>query len=273
MTSQRASSGAVERSTSHRLVVLQALTDTQFRELAQLCGLDRPERLKAWAEEFRFSPRPEAFARACAYASGQGLRFDTETTIAVSYRPHAWTPDDTTTDSTDRDDDVFSIDQGQLHTWLAERATEGVAARSDSVEVTYDDLHSEALHEGLADDVRELVDAGILRQPHDWNIRVLPIEDDNRWAYLAAITASDEAQDAGAPTFLMAEGVDEVWATHEAGRQLEDVVDTANNLLSLARAARIGTDPDATHHPDGMCKAHGDYDCGEDECERPDTAT
>lgn len=257
--------GATERTVSHRLVVLHALTRAQFRELRRLCRQDHHhERFKDWAPTFDFHPAPEVFGAACAYAASEGLRFRTETTVAVSYEPDQGAPDAAALAD---EGDAFSIDDDRLNAWLTPRANER-GTRVDSDDITVDDMHSDALHEAMADDVRELIEGGILRQPRDWNVRVFPLEDDRRWAYLVTVTASDDAKDEGAPTFHIAEGVDEVWSARGVRQHIEDVVVTANNLLYLARAARIGTDPHATHHPDGMCKAHGDYDCGEDDCQR-----
>lgn len=256
----------VQRTTSHELIVRQRLSETRFRELVRLCGGDPRDRFKPWAETFVFTPPPELFAAARAYASAEGLRFRTATTITVSYAPG---PPTETADVGARGDGripdaaEFSLDERRLLAWLAAKAHDRPADA-----VTVGDLHSEALHEGLASDVRELVDAAILRQPAGWRLHVWPLGDSERWAYLVGVGASDEANDEGVRTFHVANGDDAVSSTQQLREQIEYVVDTANDLLPLARAARVGTDPHARHHPDGMCKAHSDYDCGEDDCQR-----
>lgn len=266
MPTRRSPSLPAQRTTSHRLVVLQPLAAAQFDQLARLCGADPRDRLKTWADSFTFHPRPDAFAAACAYAAAEGLHFRTETTITVSYLPDARAIDREPLASAD-EGDAFSIDGDRLHAWIAAEANErGISV--DGADVRYDDVHGGALHEALADDIRDLTDAGILQQPPDWNVHVLPLYHAEQRAFVVTVAPSDDANDEAVPTFLLAAVVDEVRSTRGVSQHIEDVVDTANNLLVVARAARIGTDPHATHHPDGMCKAHGDYDCGEDDCRR-----
>lgn len=244
----------IERTTTHKLIVLERLTEEEFGYLALTCGGHADNIFDASAETFtsNFTVEPDSFAAVRAHALSRGLRFRTETTITYSYQPN------------DRTYGEFSLDERRLLTWLVDKAHDRVAAEA----LTVGDLHPEGLNKGLARDVSELVGTGILAQPAGWQLLVWPLRDGERSAYLVTVGDSDDVEDDGVPLFDISETGHGVSSADGVREQIKHVVDTANRLLPLARAARTGTDPDATHHPDGMCKAHGDCDCGEDDCQR-----
>lgn len=162
---------------------------------------------------------------------------------------------------------AFSLDPDGVRAWLTEKVNELDAHAPSAEEVTFGDLGDENLHECPDRWVCELVHAGVLREPPGWSVGVYPLGDTAQWAYLATVrVSSDAVYPGGARFFQVAEESEEVGVGDLVVEHLDALVAAANRLLPLARAAQVGTDPAAAHHPDGMCKAHGDYDCGEDEC-------
>lgn len=264
-------SRVVERTTSHKLVVVPRLneptiTEEQFRELSRICGDEHPGRLKEWAADFRFDVAPEDFAVAVSYAAGRGLRFRSETTIAVTYEPPGPTAGRQGEAPGDAHAATFALDAAGLRSWLIEEH----ALDPDEIgpeDITFSHLCSEEVNRVLDGCVAGLVDAGILREPPRWSIGVYPLDDADQWGFLVTVRVSNDAvHPGGVPFFQVAELGEDVRLEDSVQERLADMVAAANRLLPLARAAWVGTDPGATHHPDGMCKAHGDYDCGEDEC-------
>ena len=267
-------SRATERATSHELIVLPTLTEAQFRELGGICGIEHPGRFKEWANDsdahggFRFEAAPEVFATACSYACGEGLRFRTETSITVAYEPLRTTgPEDTeVADALPADAETFSLDDTRLRAWLVDRC-EDLDRTPDDDDVTFADLCSDEVNHTLDRCVAELVDAGILREPPGWSMGVYALDDLDQWGFLATVRVSNDAvRPGGVPFFQVADLGEDVRIDDSVRARLNELTAGANRLLPLARAAAVGTDPWATRHPDGMCKPHGDYDCGQDEC-------
>ena len=267
-------SRATERATSHELIVLPTLTEAQFRELGRICGVEHPGRFKEWVNDsdahggFRFEAAPEVLAAACSYACEEGLRFRTETSITVWYEPLRTTgPEDTeAVDGLPASAETFSLDDTRLRAWLIDRC-EDLDRTPDDDDITFADLCSDEVNHTLDRCVAELVDAGILREPPGWSMGVYALDDLDQWGFLVTVrVANDAVRPGGVPFFQVADLGEDVRIGDSVPDRLESLVATANRLLPLARSARVGTDLAATHHADGMCKAHGDYDCGEHEC-------
>lgn len=161
----------------------------------------------------------------------------------------------------------FHLDDDALRSWLTAKRDE-LELDNDPEALKFADLGEEALHHDLERYIHELVEAGALVEPLGWNVGVYALDEDDEWGYLVTVRTSNERRHPGGVGFFqVADTYDDLRPSTAVADEVGSVVRTANRLLPIARAAWIGTDPTAVHHPDGMCKAHGDYDCGEDECQ------
>ena len=131
--------------------------------------------------------------------------------------------------------DAFSVNQARLRAWLAASAAD-CCSDADADDLTVSCFYSGSLHEGLARDVGALIEAGVIRQPPGWSVRVWPIEDHDRWAYFVAVSRSDEAADGdGGPALLIATPDEEVASGYRMRDVIEHIVRDANSSLLLAR--------------------------------------
>lgn len=161
----------------------------------------------------------------------------------------------------------FHLDDDALRSWLTAKRDE-LELDAEPEALTFADLGEEGLHHDLERYVHELTEAGVLVEPLGWNVGVYALDEDDEWGYLVTVRTSNKRRHPGGVGFFqVADTYDDLRPSTAVADEVGYVVRTANRLLPIARAAWTGTDPTATHHPDGMCKAHGDYECGEDECQ------
>jgi hypothetical protein len=161
--------------------------------------------------------------------------------------------------------DRFALDPERAGQWVAAKLDElGVVGKANA---TFLELGGEDFHESLEQYLHELVEFGALSEPPGWSIGLYALDDTDQWGYLATVRVSNNAmRPGGAPFFQVAATSEDVSIREPVLDEVGCVVRTANRLLPIARAALACASPDGRHHADGMCKAHGDYDCGEDQC-------